>query len=162
MDRVCPPGRPSGKQVNNTQADNPQASRWEHFHHVADVGIRGCGPTMATAFEQAALAMMAVITEPARIRTTENLNIQCQAPDPELLLTDWLNAIIYEMATRKMLFGKFRVRIEDGRLNATIHGEPVNVNRHTPAAEIKGATMSELKVDQAPAGGWIAQCIVDV
>ena len=29
---------------------------------------------------------------------------------------EWLNAIIYEMAVRSMLFGRFAVRIEDGNL----------------------------------------------
>ena len=38
--------------------------RWEHFEHGADVGVRGIGPTPASAFEQAALALTAVITEP--------------------------------------------------------------------------------------------------
>lgn len=35
--------------------------RWEHFPHGADIGVRGFGPTMAAAFEQAALAMTAVV-----------------------------------------------------------------------------------------------------
>ena len=38
---------------------------WEHFHHVADVGIRGIGPTLGSAFEQAAKAMTAAVTNPA-------------------------------------------------------------------------------------------------
>ncbi len=39
--------------------------RWEHFEHGADIGVRGIGPTPASAFEQAALALTAVITDPA-------------------------------------------------------------------------------------------------
>ena len=35
-----------------------------------------------------------------------------RGPDDELLLVDWLNALIYEMATRRMLFGRFDVTIE--------------------------------------------------
>jgi len=37
-------------------------SRWEHFPHDADVGIRGFGPTAAAAFEQAACALTAAVT----------------------------------------------------------------------------------------------------
>lgn len=37
-----------------------------HFAHDADIGGCGTGPTLAAAFEQAALAMMAVIVDPAR------------------------------------------------------------------------------------------------
>ena len=31
--------------------------RWEHFEHGADIGVRGIGPTPASAFEQAALPL---------------------------------------------------------------------------------------------------------
>jgi SHS2 domain-containing protein len=36
------------------------------------------------------------------------------------------------------------------------------VSRHHPAAEVKGATLSELEVAQDADGSWHAQCIVDV
>ena len=39
------------------------SDRWEHFHHESDIGIRGFGSTREKAFEQAALALTAVITE---------------------------------------------------------------------------------------------------
>jgi SHS2 domain-containing protein len=41
------------------------APHWEHFAHEADMGIRGIAPTLEQAFEQAALAMTAVVTDPA-------------------------------------------------------------------------------------------------
>ena len=85
-----------------------------HFPHDADIGVRGTGPTLAAAFEQAALAMIAVITDPAKVRLEETVAIECAAPNAELLLLDWLNAIIFEMATRGMIFGSFRVET-DGR-----------------------------------------------
>ena len=135
--------------------------RWEHFAHEADMGVRGYGATKAAAFEQAALAMTAVITEPERIDAHEKISIECEAPDDELLLVDWLNAIVYEMATRKMLFARFEVRIEDGRLSANAWGEKTNVARHSPAVEVKGATYTELHVAQEN-GQWMAQTVVDV
>ena len=36
---------------------------WEHFSHDADIGVRGWGQTLAQAFEQAALALTAVVTD---------------------------------------------------------------------------------------------------
>ncbi|MBT9569000.1 MAG: multifunctional CCA addition/repair protein, partial [Thiobacillus sp.] len=75
-------------------------ARWEHFPHQADMGVRGIGPTLAAAFEQAALAMTAVVTDPDRVAADEALEIRCEAPDYELLLVDWLNALILEMAAR--------------------------------------------------------------
>lgn len=41
-------------------------ARWEHFPHQADIGVRGMGATLAQAFEQAALALTAVIVDLAQ------------------------------------------------------------------------------------------------
>lgn len=136
-------------------------ARWEHFPHDADVGVRGCGATAAQAFEQAAQALTAVVTN-AEVSPQIAVEVRCEAPDLELLLVEWLNAIIYEMAVRNMLFGRFAVRIDDGRLEGTLWGEPVDVERHAPACEPKGATYTALRVAQDLDGSWCAGCIVDV
>ena len=135
---------------------------WEHFHHVADIGVRGIGTTREEAFEQAALAMIAVTTEPHLVAAEDAVTINCEAPDDEYLFNDWLNALIYEMDTRKMLFGRFQVTISGHTLSGRGWGEKVDVEKHAPAVEIKGATLTALKVGQQPDGLWIAQCVVDV
>ena len=134
---------------------------WEHFPHAADVGVRGFGKTAAEAFEQAALALTAVVTT-AEIRPAVCVKVECEAPDVELLLVEWLNAIIYEMAVRKMLFSRFAVSIKGARLHGTLWGEPVDIERHAPACEPKGATYTALKVARDESGVWTAACIVDV
>ncbi|NVK43240.1 MAG: archease [Oceanospirillaceae bacterium] len=135
---------------------------WSLFHHQADIGVRGSGTTVAQAFEQAALAMTAVITEPKGVRANECVVVDCDAPDLELLLADWLNALVYEMATRHLLFGRFEVEIDGTRLRGRAWGEPVDVRRHQPAVEVKGATYTALEVREDQPGRWRAQCVVDV
>lgn len=136
--------------------------RWEHFPHDADIGVRGLGTTLEQAFEQAALALTAVITDPATVAQKERIRLSCEAPDAELLLVDWLNSLIYEMATRNMLFSRFEAHLEGNRLTAQVWGEALETARHHPAVEVKGATYTALKVAQQPDGGWLAQCVVDV
>ena len=135
---------------------------WEHFYHMADIGVRGRGKTLAQAFEQTAIAMMAVITEPERIQPQQAIELSCAAPDQELLLVDWLNALVYEMATRKMLFSRFEVTLQAQQLTARAWGEKIDIARHEPTVEVKGATYTELKVAQLTDGSWMAQCVVDV
>lgn len=135
---------------------------WETFPHDADVGVRGYGDTLAEAFAGAATALTAAICDPAKVGAGETVRIECAADDHELLLVDWLNALIYEMATRHLLFGRFEVNIEGGRLEAFARGEPVGAARHQPAAEVKGATFCELAVKKLDDGRWLAQCVVDV
>lgn len=135
---------------------------WEHFEHGADIGVRGYGASQAEAFEQAALAMTAVITDPVRVVPAQVVTLHCTAPDPELLLADWLNALIYEMAVRRMLFSRFAVTLHRQQLDATAWGEPVDIARHQPVVEVKGATYTALQVAQDEQGTWMAQCVVDV
>ncbi len=126
------------------------------------MGVRGVGSTREAAFEQIALAMTAVVVDPAQVAPVTAVNIRCEAPDDELLLVDWLNALILEMAVRHMLFSRFEVSLDGQRLNATAWGEPVDLSKHQPAVEIKGATYTELSVSRSESGRWVAQCVVDV
>jgi tRNA nucleotidyltransferase (CCA-adding enzyme) len=136
--------------------------RWEHFPHEADIGVRGVGPSLADAFRQVAIALTAAITDPDSVAATTPVAIAASADDAEDLLYDWLNALVFEMATRGMLFSRFDVEIDGGRLTATAWGEAVSVERHRPAVEVKGATYTGLRVFEADNGGWIAECVIDV
>lgn len=140
----------------------PPAGRWEHFDHGADIGVRGYGPTKAAAFEQAALALTAVVTDVRLVELRETVPIACESGDDELLLAAWLNAVVTEMAVRRMLFGRFRVELRGKRLMGAATGEPLSPHRHRPAVEVKGATYTALRVARSPDGGWLAQTVVDV
>jgi SHS2 domain-containing protein len=136
-------------------------ARWEHFPHQADVGVRGIGSTEAEAFEQAALAMTAVITDVEAVEPRETVTIECEAPDRELLFVEWLNCLIYEMSVRRMLFGRFSVQLDGTRLRALAWGEHVDPARHRPAVEVKGATYTALRVAREH-DDWVAETVVDV
>jgi tRNA nucleotidyltransferase (CCA-adding enzyme) len=133
---------------------------WELLPHDADVCVRGWGPTAEVAFEQAANGLTAVVTTET-VDTGTELDVECANPDIELLFVEWLNAIIYEMSVQRMLFGRFKVRIEGGKLTGKLWGETIDMARHVPACEPKGATYTALSVKQND-GVWSAQCVVDV
>jgi SHS2 domain-containing protein len=137
-------------------------ARWEHFAHGADVGIRGVGATMAEAFEQAALALTNAVCDATSVRPEDESEIVCRAPTPEFLLVDWLNALVYAMATEHVIFSQFNVRIEGHDLHAFLKGEPIDRERHQPAVEVKGATHTALRVAREADGLWVAQCVIDV
>ena len=136
-------------------------ARWEHYEHDADIGVRGFGTTQAEAFEQAATAMTAAVTDPLTVRPLEEIALGCEALDKELLLAEWLNALVEEMATRRMLFSRFEVRVEGARLRARAWGEALDARRHRPAAEVKGATDTTLRVARHD-DGWLAQTVIDI
>lgn len=135
---------------------------WEHFHHVADVGIRGIGPTVEEAFAQGAMALMAVMCDVSTVRDPQCVPIQCRAEEMDSLFADWINALIYEMDVRKMVFSRFEAAIEGHYLTGRAWGEQIDLNRHEFAVGVKAATYMELKVYRRDDGQWIAQCVVDV
>jgi SHS2 domain-containing protein len=139
----------------------PSPPAFETFAHDADIGVRGRGATLAEALANAARALCAVVTDPASVREVLSVEVACEAGDPETLLFDWLNALVYEMATRRVLLARCEVTVDGARLRARAFGEPVEVVRHRPAVEVKGATWTGLRVGRER-GGWVAECVVDV
>lgn len=129
-----------------------QSRRWEHVEHDADIGLRAAAPSREELFEAMAEALTGLVTDPEKVRPSETVSIECEAPDDALLLTDWLNALIYEMATRKMLFSDWQVTIEGQVLRAIARGERVDRRRHEPVVEVKGATYTSLSVTRDSAG----------
>ena len=102
---------------------------------------------------------------PAYVQVTLDKNgeaIYREAPDDDLLLVEWLNALIYEMATRDLLFGRFAVTLHDHVLDAKVWGQSLDRERHQPSVEVKAVTYTELSMAQREDGTWVAQCVVDV
>ena len=159
------PGLSPGPIVPSVSADpdsQPTIGRgWEHFPHDADVGLRGFGPSIEVAFEQAALALTGIVTD-VEVAPTTRVEVTSEAADIELVLVEWLNAIIYEMAVRSMLFGRFEVKITGTQLKGILSGEPIDQAKHLPVCEPKGATYTALRVAQGSDGLWSAGCVIDV
>ncbi len=107
--------------MSDRTSGSPKA--WETFSHDADVGVRGYGATRAEAFRNTARAPTEVTAPLETVAADERIAIACAAPDDEVLLVDWLTAIIFEMATRRMLFRDYRVEIVDRALGGEAIGE---------------------------------------
>jgi hypothetical protein len=46
---------------------------------------------------------------------------------------EWLNALVFEMAARRVLFSRFAVVVEDNSLVGEAWGEPVDRTKYDPA-----------------------------
>ena len=138
------------------------SGHWEHFSHRADIGLRAVADTKAEVFENMASAMAAVISDLGVIEPAQEVTVDCEAPSDEVLLVDWLNTLIYEMATRKLLFSEFEVSLDNHRLHGLARGESIDQQKHEPAVEIKGATYTGLEIRALENGRWRAACVIDV
>jgi SHS2 domain-containing protein len=69
-----------GRMIVSSALPTERRREWEHFPHDADVGLRGWGTTPAAAFEQAACALTAVVTQ-AEVNPKIAVQLACEAPD---------------------------------------------------------------------------------
>lgn len=143
------------------EGENESPINYETFEHEADIGIRGFGQTAEEAFEHAAIALFSVTVNVQAIEPKEKRSVTVSAPDRELLLVEWLNALLSLSDTEHMVFSKFDVTMEGASLTGTAWGERLDQERHEPTIEIKGATYHMLKVTETD-GRFVAQCVVDV
>jgi SHS2 domain-containing protein len=134
---------------------------YETFEHEADVGIRGFGKTAKEAFENAAAALYSVMVKIEAVTPREERHITVSAPDQELLLVEWLNALLSLSDIERMVFSRFVVTMEGTHLQGTAWGEKLDRMRHEPKVEVKGATYHLLKVHK-DGDRYVAQCVVDV
>jgi SHS2 domain-containing protein len=147
-----------GRQVQQ----GPPRARWERFTRGSDVGIRGIGRSCEQAFEMAAVALGALVTDPRQVEAREEVELACEARATEQLLADWLRAVVHAMALRRMRFHCFAVRLDGPRLFGHGFGEHADPARHPPGMEVTGATLTEVSVRRGQDGMWTAECLIEV
>jgi SHS2 domain-containing protein len=134
---------------------------FETFEHKADMGIRGFGRTVEEAFENGARALFSVMVDVDSVEAKTRQEIECSAGDVEALFVEWLNRLLSEADMAGLVFSKFGVKIDNGKLTGWAMGEKLNQEKHKPIVEVKAATYHMLKVERAD-DGFLAQCVVDV
>ena len=131
-----------------------------YFDHDADMGIVGRGTLIEEAFENAAAAVFAMMTELGQVELRESIGVEFEEADIELALVTWLNLLLGRARRRALIFGRFHLRRDGARWSGTAEGEPWRTGLER-GVEVKGATLTGLAVTQRD-GIWEARCVVDV
>jgi len=123
--------------------------RFQFIEHTADIGLIAYGRSLAEAFANAAHGLFSIIAELKSIREVESRQLELSEEDPEALLFEWLNRLIYFFDVEMLIFKRFDVTDFDGRgLKATCYGEKYDPSRHQIKTGVKSATYHMLKVDK--------------
>ena len=135
------------------------------FDHTADVGLELSAPTLPALFEEAALALSAVLSRSGRVEPRRHVSVSLTAPSLEQLLVDWLAELLGRFDVELWVTGGVEVTVDrgDGRcsLQALVAGEPLDLRRHPGALPVKGITYHRLSVLQTD-DGWCATIVLDV
>ncbi len=134
--------------------------RYRYFDHDADVGIVGCGAILEEAFEAAAAAMFALMTELPSVGHSRTITLRFEEADVELALVQWLNLLLAAAREHGLVFSMFALERDHVVWRGSASGEPWRAGMER-GTEVKGATLTMLAVRRA-GEGWEASCVVDV
>ena len=144
---------------------HPSTMRMKPFQvleHTADVGFEAFGATLEKVFENAALALVNLMVDPATIRLRESLILRADGSSRESLLVNWLSEILYQFDTEGWLFRRFHLRWEgEQTLEATCQGERFDPTRHQAKTLVKAVTYYRLALEQK-GDAWRAEIFVDI
>jgi SHS2 domain-containing protein len=135
-------------------------SDYRYFDHEADIGIEAEGKTLEAAFEAAALAMFAIMAEPATVLPERRVQVAFDEADPEYALVTWLNQLLTQARLHGLVFCAFSLARQGDHWQGEAWGMPWRPGA-ARGTEVKGATLTQLKVQQTP-HGWRVRCVVDV
>jgi len=122
--------------------------RFRLIEHTADIGVIAYGQSLAEAYGNAAFGMFAIIAELRNVREVESREVELIEADPEALLFEWLNRLLYIFDVEKLLFKRCDVtELDNKHLKATCYGEKYDPSRHHIKLGVKSATYHMLKVD---------------
>ena len=119
--------------------------------HTADVGLVAWGETREEAFAEAARALVAVTYDPRTIVLREERAVAVEADRPDRLLVRFLSEVVYLIDADGFVPGRARVRIDGGRLEATLRGRVADADRpRRRGPHVKAVTYHQLEIDPGP------------
>jgi SHS2 domain-containing protein len=103
------------------------------------------------------------MAETKTVEAKKKEEIEVKSKDLEGLLFNWLAELIYLKDLQTILFSKYEIKIEkpDGyKLQASVWGEPIDVEKHKVKIDVKAVTYHLLEVKKTD-NKWRAKVILD-
>lgn len=133
----------------------------------ADVAFEATGRTLPRLFEESAMAVTAtMVADPKKIRPKVLRKVELEAANPESLLHDFLEELVFLKDAQLLVFGSTKVSIAKAGgkllLKAVLKGEKIDPDRHQMLVDVKAVTWHEFSLKSRPGGGFAARAVLDV
>jgi len=136
--------------------------RYELIDHTADIGIKVYGRDLKELFRNAAFAMFDIMADLEGLNSSVTVEIRKEAPNREELLVNWLDELLYNFYTKRLIFSEFDIsELDDTHIVGRIIGRHIGENRSRLKTEIKAATYHDLKIEKTK-DSWQTQLIFDI
>jgi len=139
------------------------SDQWLHeFEHTGDLGIEITAESRAELFRRAAIAMVGVMVDTARVVKHQNREIQVAGISDTDLMHDLLSTLLQIFIVDSFIWSEVAVEENPQGLRLRLWGETYDPGRHEFHTEIKGVTYHELAVIQEKDGNWRTRVIFDI
>lgn len=136
--------------------------KFEAIGHTADAGIKAYGETKEEMFKNAARAMFNMLADLKEVKMRSSLDLEVTANNVEELLVAWLRELLYQSASKGVVFKEFSFEhFDDRRIRALCYGEKIDLKKGRFKVEIKAVTYHELEVKQE-GSLWVGKVIFDM
>jgi len=125
------------------------------IEHTADIALEIWAPSPEELFEEAAQALVEIMTEGAVVSSDGERMIELECLDPEDRLVCWLNEVIFLAVNSGFVLESAELRLEgETRLSAKIRGAE---SEELVTAELKSVTYHDLVLEER-----FARIVIDV
>jgi SHS2 domain-containing protein len=132
---------------------------------TADVCFEAEGKDLDELFASAALATEEVMVDLKTVKPAVSREIRLENKDIGNLLYDLLEELVFLKDKDLLLFSRFKLQVKEAKgrhvLTGTMHGEPIDKERHKLMCDVKAVTLHMFTVERT-AKGWKARVVLDI
>ncbi len=124
---------------------------YKFLDHATDAIIEVTAKDLKEAFAVAADAEINLTLDRDRVEEKGQMGFSASGKDLHYLLYSWLEEIPFILITEGFAISRleFDIKEDDGyRINATAHGEPLDVKKHNFKVEVKAPTFYDMEIRQ--------------
>jgi len=135
--------------------------KYKLLDHTADIMFEVYGKTLNELFTNAAIATFNVMVKRSSITSKIKKEISLENKDPEKLLFEFIEELIYLKDAEYLVFKTFKVKIKNNSLKAVIEGEKINPKKHKLLLDVKAITLHKYRLSKTKTG-YQATILLDI
>lgn len=135
--------------------------KYSVFSHTADIGLNVYAKTIKDIFKNAAEGMFSLLSSSVNKNKAIKKEFSVKGYDPENILVNWLNELLYLAYSEKALFHSYKIiSLGKNSLTALVNGFKMYKDVSFPY-EIKSVTYHNIKIKKTKTG-YRTQVIFDI
>jgi len=151
------PAPTSFRQWYTDTMDTKSATGYREIPHTADWELEVWAPNLLGLLEQAALGMYQLTGIVISSTPCVSHNLVLQLSEPETLLVDFLNELLFLCESEDIAFSEFDLWLDESHMHAQLRGAEIQ----SMEKEIKATTYHDLHIVETDQG-LVARIVFDV